>query len=42
VALPAAAQAMAAVSLLLELGAPVILQRALIWARETPEGHHGA
>lgn len=42
VALPAAAQAMAAVSLLLELGAPVILQRALVWARETPEGQHGA
>jgi Kef-type K+ transport system membrane component KefB len=35
------AHAMAAVSLLLEILAPIILQRALIWARETPEQHHG-
>jgi Kef-type K+ transport system membrane component KefB len=35
-------RALAAVSLLLELFAPIILQRALIWARETPEQQHGA
>jgi Kef-type K+ transport system membrane component KefB len=34
-------RALAAVILLLELCAPIILQRALIWARETPEQHHG-
>jgi Kef-type K+ transport system membrane component KefB len=37
-----AARALAAVTLLLELFAPIILQRALIWARETPEQQHGA
>ena len=37
-----AVRALAAVTLLLELCAPVILQRALIWARETPEQQHGA
>jgi Kef-type K+ transport system membrane component KefB len=36
-----AARAMAAVTLLLELFGPIILQRALIWARETPERQHG-
>jgi Kef-type K+ transport system membrane component KefB len=35
-------RALAAVTLLLELFAPFILQRALMWAHETPEGHHGA
>ncbi len=35
-------RAMAAVTLLLEILAPIILQRALIWARETPEQQHGA
>ena len=35
-------RALAAVTLLLELCAPVILQRALVWARETPEQQHGA
>ncbi len=34
-------RALAAVLLLLELFAPIILQRALILARETPEQHHG-
>jgi Kef-type K+ transport system membrane component KefB len=37
-----AARALAAISLTLELFGPIILQRALIWARETPELHHGA
>lgn len=35
-------RALAAVTLLLELFAPIILQRALIWAHETPEQQHGA
>lgn len=35
-------RALAAMTLLLELFAPIILQRALIWARETPEQQHGA
>jgi Kef-type K+ transport system membrane component KefB len=42
VALGEAVRALAAVTLILELVAPIILQRALIWARETPEQHHGA
>ncbi len=37
-----AARALAAVTLLLELFGPIILQRALIWARESPEKQHGA
>ena len=37
-----AVRALAAVTLLLELCAPVMLQRALVWARETPERQHGA
>jgi hypothetical protein len=35
------AHAMAAVALVLEILAPIILQRALIWARETPEQQNG-
>ena len=35
-------RALAAVTLLLEVFAPIILQRALIWAHETPEQQHGA
>jgi Kef-type K+ transport system membrane component KefB len=34
-------RALAAVTLVLELFAPIILQRALIWARETPEQQNG-
>jgi Kef-type K+ transport system membrane component KefB len=37
-----AIRALAAANLILELCAPIILQRALIWARETPEQHNGA
>ena len=37
-----AVRALAAVTLLLELFAPVMLQRALMWAHETPEKPHGA
>ena len=37
-----AVRALAAVTLLLELFAPVLLQRALMWAHETPERQHGA
>ncbi|MDL2354438.1 MAG: cation:proton antiporter [Pseudomonadota bacterium] len=37
-----AARSLAAVSLLLELFGPIILQRALVWARETAEQQHGA
>ncbi|MDB5948279.1 MAG: sodium:proton antiporter [Massilia sp.] len=37
-----AVRALAAVTLLLELFAPFILQRALMWAHETPERPHGA
>lgn len=40
--LAAPLQALAAVNLILELFAPIILQRALILARETPEQQHGA
>jgi Kef-type K+ transport system membrane component KefB len=36
-----AARALAAVTLILELFGPIILQRALIWARETPEQQNG-
>ena len=36
-----AVRALAAVTLLLELVAPVMLQRALMWAHETPEKQHG-
>jgi Kef-type K+ transport system membrane component KefB len=36
-----AVRALAAVALILEVCAPIILQRALIWARETPEQHNG-
>jgi Kef-type K+ transport system membrane component KefB len=35
------ARAMAAVTLLLEILAPILLQRSLIWAHETPEQQHG-
>ncbi|MDB5934028.1 MAG: sodium:proton antiporter [Massilia sp.] len=35
-------RALAAVILLLEVFAPIILQRALVWARETAEQQHGA
>jgi Kef-type K+ transport system membrane component KefB len=35
-------RALAAVLLLLELFSPILLQRALVWARETPEQQHGA
>jgi Kef-type K+ transport system membrane component KefB len=31
---------MAAVAMLLEVFGPIIIQRALIWAREAPESHH--
>jgi Kef-type K+ transport system membrane component KefB len=33
-------RAVAAVTMLLEVFGPIILQRALIWAREAPETHH--
>jgi Kef-type K+ transport system membrane component KefB len=36
-----AVRALAAVNLILEVAAPIILQRALILARETPEQHNG-
>jgi Kef-type K+ transport system membrane component KefB len=36
-----AARALAAIVLILELFGPIILQRALIWARETPEQQNG-
>jgi Kef-type K+ transport system membrane component KefB len=42
VQLAEAVRALAAVTLLLELFAPIILQRALVWAHETPEQQHGA
>lgn len=35
-------RAMAAITMLLEVFGPVIIQRALIWAREAPERPHGA
>jgi len=35
-------QAMAAVTMLLEVFGPIIIQRALIWAREAPETTHAA
>jgi len=35
-------RAMAAVTMLLEVFGPIIIQRALIWAREAPEGNHAA
>ena len=34
--------AMAAVTMLLEVFGPIIIQRALVWAREAPEPHHAA
>lgn len=34
--------AMAAVTMLLEVFGPIIIQRALIWAREAPESNHAA
>ena len=34
--------AMAAVTMLLEVFGPIIIQRALIWAREAPESTHAA
>ncbi len=37
-----AVRALAAVILLLELFAPIIVQRSLVWARETAEQQHGA
>lgn len=40
--LPEATRVLAAAALLLELFGPVILQRALIWARESPEHQYGA
>jgi len=33
-------RAMAAVTMLLEVFGPIIIQRALVWAREAPESHH--
>jgi Kef-type K+ transport system membrane component KefB len=35
-------RALAAVTMLLEVFGPVILQRALVWAHESPEPHHAA
>jgi Kef-type K+ transport system membrane component KefB len=35
-------RAMAGVTMLLEVFGPVIIQRALVWAREAPERHHAA
>ncbi|SDC44061.1 transporter, CPA2 family [Massilia sp. PDC64] len=35
-------RAVAAVTMLLEVFGPIILQRALVWAREAPEAHHAA
>jgi Kef-type K+ transport system membrane component KefB len=35
-------RAVAAVTMLLEVFGPIILQRALVWAREAPEMHHAA
>jgi Kef-type K+ transport system membrane component KefB len=35
-------RAVAAVTMLLEVFGPIILQRALVWAREAPENHHAA
>ncbi|MCS0631768.1 cation:proton antiporter [Telluria mixta] len=35
-------RAVAAVTMLLEVFGPIILQRALVWAREAPESHHAA
>jgi Kef-type K+ transport system membrane component KefB len=35
-------RSLAAVTMLLEVFGPIILQRALIWARESPEHSHGA
>jgi Kef-type K+ transport system membrane component KefB len=37
-----ALRAVAAVTLLLEVFGPILLQRALVWARETPEADHAA
>jgi Kef-type K+ transport system membrane component KefB len=35
-------RAIAAVTMLLEVFGPIILQRALVWAREAPEPRHAA
>jgi Kef-type K+ transport system membrane component KefB len=35
-------RSVAAVTMLLEVFGPIILQRALVWAREAPEPHHAA
>jgi Kef-type K+ transport system membrane component KefB len=35
-------RAVAAVTMLLEVFGPIILQRALVWAREAPETHHAS
>ena len=35
-------RSVAAVTMLLEVFGPIILQRALVWAREAPENHHAA
>jgi Kef-type K+ transport system membrane component KefB len=35
-------RALAAVTMLLEVFGPIILQRALVWAHESPETHHAA
>jgi Kef-type K+ transport system membrane component KefB len=35
-------RALAAVTMLLEVFGPIILQRALVWAHESPEPHHAA
>lgn len=35
-------RAMAAVTMLLEVFGPIIIQRALVWAREAPESHHAS
>jgi Kef-type K+ transport system membrane component KefB len=35
-------RSIAAVTMLLEVFGPIILQRALVWAREAPEAHHAA
>jgi len=35
-------RSIAAVTMLLEVFGPIILQRALVWAREAPETHHAA
>jgi hypothetical protein len=35
-------RAMAAVTMLLEVFGPIIIQRALVWAREAPESQHAA